>query len=437
MNNDINNLNNGGAPVTDPNMAQPVMNPSTQVQQPVQEPVPTPVPQPTVDPNMQPNMAAPSMAQPMVNPGMQQMNPVPPIQMENNYLDPNAMGPGIPKKSKLPVIIVGIIVIVAIAAAVVFLPKVLKGNGTNNNNNKNKGNEINTPAKQTEYFNSSNKDQNMLGLSIDPILGDINQNIFMGIKYERAAADLKVIGNFSNSKITLDTVGQDEINFTLDGIVYAFDIEPIVYDSANKTFNDGKVEYNENNYIIIEKYGKYVVYYIYDYKNADLSTLEGLTTINTFEIEILDTLDQAKERINKLNEIIEICEYSKDDLSDCKNAKGEIVDVKKYRYFKDMIIELLNKEKLYIDSYKDINSLSSDYVTLIKTINDKKYEIGVELVDKRDEEQKIELNGMTCSYTEDHLSYIFCNNLKISIMPSGGETLTKESQNEIIKKVFS
>lgn len=158
--------------------------------------------------------------------------------------------------------------------------------------------------------------------------------------------------SLNNEMTRLETANM-KIQFSYNHNSYSIDTDVVVYQTKNnKTteyIDDKNIIYKNNNYYIIpSNIDSYILYYKYDerpwYGNND----ETEATWYVLNFGLYKTLEAAKEKINEYSNILYICPYSDSEtISKC--------NYKEYRYANDLIIDVLNNNDLYIDSYDQIS----------------------------------------------------------------------------------
>jgi len=243
-------------------------------------------------------------------------------------------------------------------------------------------------VKEVTYFNDT-KTTDKLGF-IMSYYDDIN--VFFGIEDDDIASQFDPEEDYlENDKITIKYVEEDDISFEYGDIDYyiSFETGYVSFNDSDvkeeennetneevseeneetsneddevkpveeknekyslKSFDSDTVVYQDGGFVVTEYYGRFYVYYI-----AYIGDHYGSDYAYALKFDYYHSKEEAIEKLNLFKQSFNICSY-KDDIDACQDYNGNKVDYKKYRYVKDMIIDYLASNNLYIDSYEKINN---------------------------------------------------------------------------------
>ena len=267
----------------------------------------------------------------------------------------------VPNKSNKKIgLIIGIVI--AIIAAIIAAAFII-----NSNSGKSGGIIGANKAKKQTYLNDNKNISDKISFIINHTNNNKN-NVFLGFSLTGVAKSLTADVTSLNNDTTRLESAESKIAFYYNNTYYALDTEVANYETKdNKTseyINDLSVVYKDNNYYVTNSnIGKYILYYKYDETPWNgFRDNENHATWYLLSLGFYDSVEDAKEIINEYSNNLYICTYTDDEsISKC--------NYKNYRYVDDLIMDMLNRYDLYVDSYNQV-ALSRGNVTVVNNDNE-------------------------------------------------------------------
>ena len=252
------------------------------------------------------------------------------------------------KKSKGLAIGIGVAVLVIIAITIVVIISSNNQNVEKESNSSKDSTVEPSKNKKINYFNDNDKITDKISFLHTHDINDKN-NVFLGISEKNISSPLKAGSQLRNDTITLTKLTPD-ISFTYGGQIYNFDFEYKLYyiknDHTAEYIEDEEVLYKDNNYYITDKN---YVYYKYEETGWDSHDYGEKTSYSWRFINMghYSDIEKAKEAVSNYQKNFYICTYTDSEtISKC--------NYKEYRLANDMIIDLLRKYNIYVDSYDKV-----------------------------------------------------------------------------------
>ena len=323
------------------------------------------------------------------------------------------------KSNKKNGLIIGIVIAIVAIIVAVFIINLNSGKsggiiGTNN-------------AKEQTYLNDNKNITDKISFIINHTNNNKN-NVFLGFSMTGIAKSLTAdVTSLNNDTTRLESAGS-KITFYYNNTYYGLDTEVESYDTKNnKTseyIDDQNVVYKDNNYYVTNSsIGKYILYYKYDESLWNgFRDNETHATWYLLSLGFYDSVEDAKTKINEYSNNLYICTYTDDEsISKC--------NYKSYRYVDDLIMDMLNRYDLYVDSYNQV-VLSHGDVTVVN--NDNEFTISFQSgsYNNFDGYTNFKLNDSDF-YLKDRAIIHNANNVKIGIYTSLSYNVENTDENII------